>query len=82
MINLMISPDADVRPPSADILCHPMFWSKEKILAFFLDVSDRIWKEDEKCLLLRRLESDGVRIVREDWRDRKFSHYNLQKYLC
>jgi serine/threonine protein kinase len=70
LINLMVSSDANMRPPLSDVLSHPIFWSKEKILAFFLDVSDRVEKEDEtRCTLLRKLESDGTRIVRDDWRD-------------
>lgn len=72
LINLMISSDADMRPPLADVMTHPIFWTKDKILAFFLDVSDRVEKEDEKCLLLRRLESDGIRIVRDDWRGESY----------
>jgi serine/threonine-protein kinase/endoribonuclease IRE1 len=65
LISIMISSNANSRPPLSDILSHPMFWSKEKILSFILDVSDRIEKEDEaKCSLLRRLESEGPRIVR------------------
>jgi serine/threonine protein kinase len=70
LISLMISQDANSRPPLADVLFHPLFWSKEKVLSFFLDVSDRIEKEDEsKCALLRKLESNGTAVVRDDWRD-------------
>lgn len=89
LIRLMISTDVEARPPLLDVLCHPMFWSKEKMLQFFLDISDRIEKESETCLLLRQLESDGPRIVRDDWRDhicpevamdlRKYRTYNGQK---
>lgn len=42
LINLMISSDSNMRPPLSDVLSHPMFWSKDKILTFFLDVSDRL----------------------------------------
>jgi len=83
LINLMISQDASRRPPLADVLAHPMFWAKDKVLSFFLDVSDRIEKEDEnKCGLLRRLESNGTAVVRQDWRDHICTHVamDLRKY--
>lgn len=72
LISLMISPSPGKRPPLQEVLAHPLFWSKEKILAFFLDVSDRIEKEDEsRCSLLRRLEdpTSALSVVRGDWRD-------------
>ncbi|CAG7727004.1 unnamed protein product [Allacma fusca] len=72
LIRSMISADADFRPSPAAILRHPMFWSQEKILGFFLDVSDRIEKENEQtCPLLRCLESGETKeeVVKTDWRN-------------
>jgi len=70
LITSMISSDPAQRPPLPAIQVHPIFWSPEKILTFFLDVSDRIEKESEdSCAVLRRLESEGAVVVRNDWRD-------------
>jgi len=42
----------------------------DKILAFFLDVSDRVEKEEEStCVVLRRLENEAHCVIRGDWRD-------------
>ncbi|PFX20218.1 Serine/threonine-protein kinase/endoribonuclease IRE1 [Stylophora pistillata] len=58
-----------LRKPSAKgILKHPFFWSREKQLAFFQDVSDRIEKESEDAELLVLLQKDSIPVVRGDWK--------------
>ena len=72
LVSAMISKDAQLRPPPSAILLHPLFWSKEKILGFFLDVSDRIEKENENsCLILQNLENGSQKdeVVKQDWRN-------------
>jgi len=70
LIQQMLSFDAPSRPPLAAIKAHPIFWSPDKILSFFLDVSDRVEKEEEgNCLVLRRLENESHLVIRHDWRD-------------
>ena len=44
------------RPTSEEVLTHCTFWSKEKQLAFFLDVSDRIEKEAIVSPVMQSLE--------------------------
>jgi len=70
LVEQMISSRPSDRPPLQSVLRHPLFWSQERILSFFLDVSDRVEKEtEETCRLLRNLETGGTPIVRNDWRD-------------
>ena len=45
-----------------------MFWSKEKQLAFFLDVSDRIEKEASISPVMQSLEQGGMKVVKGDWK--------------
>ncbi|ODN01593.1 Serine/threonine-protein kinase/endoribonuclease IRE1 [Orchesella cincta] len=71
------------RPPLEAVLSHPIFWSNEKILNFFQDVSDRIEKESESSFpVLRRFEIDAKEIVMTDWRDHICTHVamDLRKY--
>ncbi|BFZ17659.1 hypothetical protein BsWGS_20698 [Bradybaena similaris] len=68
LIEDMIARVPDSRPLAGHVLRHPFFWSKEKQLAFFQDVSDRIEKEDESCEVVQSLERGGPPIVKFDWR--------------
>lgn len=50
------------------MVSHCLFWSKEKQLAFFQDVSDRIEKEPSTSPVMQSLEQGGLKVVRGDWR--------------
>ena len=52
-----------------ETLSHCLFWSKEKKLAFFQDVSDRIEKESASSPIVQALECGGVNVVCGDWRN-------------
>ncbi|MEQ2233943.1 hypothetical protein ILYODFUR_026906, partial [Ilyodon furcidens] len=68
LIEQMINADADSRPSTACVLKHPFFWSPEKQLLFFQDVSDRIEKEPAESPIVVRLETAGRAVVRTNWR--------------
>ncbi|KAI1896112.1 hypothetical protein AGOR_G00091460 [Albula goreensis] len=68
LIERMISADPQSRPSTACILKHPFFWSPEKQLQFFQDVSDRIEKEPTDSPIVVRLETAGRAVVRTNWR--------------
>lgn len=68
LIEGMISADPESRPSTASILKHPFFWSPEKQLQFFQDVSDRIEKEPADSAVVVRLETAGRSVVRTNWR--------------
>lgn len=68
LIESMISFSSEDRPFAGMILKHPLFWSKERQLSFFQDVSDRIEKEHEMCDVVMRLEHNGLPVVNFDWR--------------
>ncbi|XP_031563309.1 serine/threonine-protein kinase/endoribonuclease IRE2-like isoform X1 [Actinia tenebrosa] len=68
LIRNMLSPDPSQRPTTESILKHPVFWSKERQLAFFQDVSDRIEKEPDDSPLLNALQKDSIPVVRGDWK--------------
>ncbi|XP_028674786.1 LOW QUALITY PROTEIN: serine/threonine-protein kinase/endoribonuclease IRE1 [Erpetoichthys calabaricus] len=68
LIQKMISMDPQERPTAHGILSHPFFWSLEKQLQFFQDVSDRIEKEPLDGLIVRQLENGGRKVVKQDWR--------------
>ncbi|XP_046337204.2 serine/threonine-protein kinase/endoribonuclease IRE1-like [Haliotis rufescens] len=68
LITNMVAYNPDQRPSAQAVLKHPFFWSKEKQLLFFQDVSDRIEKEKEDSEVVRRLEKEAHAIVRWDWR--------------
>lgn len=67
LIERMISLRPSDRPTTAAILKHPIFWNQGRILAFFQDVSDRVEKEAEDSVVLRRLE-ESCGVLRGDWR--------------
>ncbi|KAK7929596.1 hypothetical protein WMY93_005991 [Mugilogobius chulae] len=68
LIEQMISPDPAARPSTACVLKHPFFWTPEKQLLFFQDVSDRIEKEPNDSPIVVRLETAGRSVVRTNWR--------------
>ena len=56
------------RPKSVEVLSHCLFWSKEKILAFFQDVSDRVEKELPTSPISQALEQGALHVVKGDWK--------------
>ncbi|KAG7237104.1 hypothetical protein INR49_032854 [Caranx melampygus] len=68
LIEQMIGAEAESRPSTACVLKHPFFWSPEKQLLFFQDVSDRIEKEPADSPIVVRLETAGRSVVRTNWR--------------
>ncbi|XP_018596207.2 serine/threonine-protein kinase/endoribonuclease IRE1 isoform X1 [Scleropages formosus] len=68
LIERMIGARPHSRPSTACILKHPFFWSPEKQLQFFQDVSDRIEKEPADSPIVQRLEAAGRAVVRTNWR--------------
>lgn len=69
LIEQMLSMDPEKRPSAERVLKHPFFWSLEKQLQFFQDVSDRIEKEPLDGPIVRQLERGGRVVVKGDWRD-------------
>ncbi|KAG0719877.1 Serine/threonine-protein kinase/endoribonuclease ire-1 [Chionoecetes opilio] len=68
LIERMVSGKPSERPPTHAILKHPFFWNDEKVLTFFLDVSDRTEKESGDAVVVVSLERGGVEVVRGDWK--------------
>ncbi|XP_074540963.1 serine/threonine-protein kinase/endoribonuclease IRE1 [Halichoeres trimaculatus] len=68
LIEQMIHAEPECRPSTACVLKHPFFWSPEKQLLFFQDVSDRIEKEPADSQIVVRLETAGRAVVRTNWR--------------
>ena len=56
------------RPTVREVLCHCLFWPKEKQLAFLQDVSDRIEKETVASFVVQSLEQGAVHVVGRDWK--------------
>ncbi|XP_029433055.1 serine/threonine-protein kinase/endoribonuclease IRE2 [Rhinatrema bivittatum] len=68
LIEAMISSRSAQRPLARAVLKHPFFWSHQKQLQFFQDISDRIEKEPTESPLVTALELGGRNIVRVNWR--------------
>ncbi|XP_048348584.1 serine/threonine-protein kinase/endoribonuclease IRE2 isoform X2 [Sphaerodactylus townsendi] len=68
LIEAMISSDPHRRPSAPRVLASPFFWSQEKQLQFFQDVSDRLEKEPVDGPILGALEAGGQVVVRGNWR--------------
>ncbi|XP_057699395.1 serine/threonine-protein kinase/endoribonuclease IRE1 isoform X2 [Corythoichthys intestinalis] len=68
LIEKMISAKAACRPSCARVLKHPFFWSPEKQLLFFQDVSDRIENEPLDGEIMVNLESNCRGVIRTNWR--------------
>ena len=56
------------RPSAEEVLSHCLFWSNEKQLAFFQDVSDRIEKETYMSPIVQALELGAATVCKGDWR--------------
>ena len=69
LIEQMINMDPQKRPSASCVLKHPFFWSLEKQLQFFQDVSDRIEKEALDGPIVKQLERGGREVVKMDWRE-------------
>uniref|UniRef100_A0A3P9HH25 Serine/threonine-protein kinase/endoribonuclease IRE1 n=1 Tax=Oryzias latipes TaxID=8090 RepID=A0A3P9HH25_ORYLA len=69
LMEQMLSMDPHKRPSAESVLKHPFFWSLEKELQFFQDVSDRIEKEPPDGPIVRQLERGGRAVVQGDWRE-------------
>uniref|UniRef100_A0A8C6VA56 Serine/threonine-protein kinase/endoribonuclease IRE1 n=1 Tax=Naja naja TaxID=35670 RepID=A0A8C6VA56_NAJNA len=69
LIEQMINMDPQKRPSANCVLKHPFFWSLEKQLQFFQDVSDRIEKESLDGPIVKELERGGRAVVKMDWRE-------------
>ncbi|XP_036382252.1 serine/threonine-protein kinase/endoribonuclease IRE1-like [Megalops cyprinoides] len=69
LIEQMISMEPQKRPSAESVLKHPFFWSLEKQLQFFQDISDRIEKEPLDGPIVRQLERGGRAVVKGDWRE-------------
>ena len=65
----MIEHESRRRPPIDAVAAHPIFWSRERQLAFFMDVSDRVEKEEETSAVIRSLEHDNFLIVKRNWHE-------------
>ncbi|NXU59605.1 ERN1 endoribonuclease, partial [Turnix velox] len=68
LIVAMINPKPQLRPSASMVLLHPFFWSQERQLQFFQDVSDRIEKEPAEGPIVSALECGGRSVVRTNWR--------------
>ncbi|XP_071387563.1 serine/threonine-protein kinase/endoribonuclease IRE1 [Centroberyx affinis] len=68
LIERMIGAEPESRPSTSCVLKHPFFWTPEKQLLFFQDVSDRIEKEPVESPIVVRLETAGRAVVRTNWR--------------
>ncbi|XP_018094098.1 serine/threonine-protein kinase/endoribonuclease IRE1 isoform X1 [Xenopus laevis] len=68
LLEEMINKDPQSRPSASAVLKHPFFWSLDKQLQFFQDVSDRIEKEALDGPLVKQLERGGQSVVQMDWR--------------
>jgi hypothetical protein len=68
LIEQMISKESKERPTARQILSHPVFWSKAKILQFLQDVSDRIEKIEITDPILIELEKSANVIIRNNWK--------------
>ncbi|MEE6507103.1 hypothetical protein FKM82_007966 [Ascaphus truei] len=69
LIEQMINKEPPTRPSAESMLKHPFFWSLEKQLQFFQDVSDRIEKESLDGPIVKQLERGGRQVVKMDWRE-------------
>ncbi|XP_056143450.1 serine/threonine-protein kinase/endoribonuclease IRE1-like isoform X1 [Lampris incognitus] len=69
LIEQMLSMEPHWRPSAECVLKHPFFWSLERELQFFQDVSDRIEKEPLDGPIVRQLERGGRAVVKSDWRE-------------
>uniref|UniRef100_A0A0N5C9S6 non-specific serine/threonine protein kinase n=1 Tax=Strongyloides papillosus TaxID=174720 RepID=A0A0N5C9S6_STREA len=69
LIEAMIHNSPLFRPSAVSVLSHPMFWSNERKLQFFMDVSDRIEIETENSPIVESLERNASIIISRNWRN-------------
>ncbi|KAG5178554.1 ribonuclease 2-5A-domain-containing protein, partial [Tribonema minus] len=68
LVRRMVRADPDARPSAADVCRHPFFWGDERRLAFLVDFSDRLEREDgASSALLLCVERDAARVVGRAW---------------
>ncbi|XP_029584543.1 serine/threonine-protein kinase/endoribonuclease IRE1 isoform X2 [Salmo trutta] len=67
LIEQMLNMEPQRRPSAESVLKHPFFWSLEKQLQFFQDVSDRIVMEASDGPIIQQLESGRQEVVRNNW---------------
>ncbi|RCK64099.1 Serine/threonine-protein kinase/endoribonuclease IRE1 [Candida viswanathii] len=85
LITKLIAHDPSVRPNTAKILKHPLFWDFGKRLEFLLKVSDRfeVERRDPPSELLLKLEEHALNVHKGNWHkqlnDDEFME-NLGKY--
>ncbi|CAI4232049.1 unnamed protein product [Auanema sp. JU1783] len=82
LIETMLRRDPKERPKTSSILYHPFFWSADRRLQFFGDVSDRVEKEDECSPIVRRLEGNAKLVVAGGWKNLICEHLSedLRKF--
>uniref|UniRef100_A0A0K0FBV6 non-specific serine/threonine protein kinase n=1 Tax=Strongyloides venezuelensis TaxID=75913 RepID=A0A0K0FBV6_STRVS len=69
LIEAMIHNSPLYRPSAVSVLSHPMFWSNERKLQFFMDVSDRIEIETENSPIVEALERNATIIISRNWKN-------------
>jgi serine/threonine-protein kinase/endoribonuclease IRE1 len=62
LLEKMLGSETSLRPTSAAILKYPIFWTREKILTFLQDVSDRVDQEDTDSAILAGLERNRLEV--------------------
>lgn len=67
VIEKMIEHEHQKRPSAIAVSRHPIFWSKDRQLQFFMDVSDRIEKEDDTSVVMQNLERDVKMVLKDGW---------------
>jgi len=67
LLETMLAAEPTDRPPCSALLRHPVFWTREKILAFLQEVSDRVDKEEEGSVVLSAVERNGKQVTQGDW---------------
>ncbi len=65
----MLGQEPNLRPTASAILRYPFFWSKERVLNFLQDVSDRVDKESYDSAVLTALERNRQEVVRGNWQE-------------
>ncbi|XP_077295002.1 serine/threonine-protein kinase/endoribonuclease IRE1-like [Arctopsyche grandis] len=66
LIKNMLNSNSQCRPSASVVYNFPLFWTKQQVLSFFQDVSDRVERDPPGG----PLEDGGLAVVRGDWRGR------------
>lgn len=69
LIEAMLSPESSKRPSICAVLSHPFWWSADTKLAFLVQLSDRVEKEDQSSnlTLLAALEACSTEAAGGKW---------------